>query len=70
MMGTGNSTLGTVDGHYADRKDGHPTFATVTTGASGSKTSLVPLDRAEFSGEQVTAPDDKDKVAGAPTTMS
>jgi len=32
--------------------------------------SLVPLDRAEFSGEQVTAPDDKDKVAGAPTTMS
>jgi len=45
MMGTGNSTLGTVDGLYADRKDGHPTFATVTTGASGSKTSLVPLDR-------------------------
>ncbi len=66
MMGAGGTKLGTIDTLYADREDGDPTFATVTTGAFGTKTHFVPLAQATLSGDTVTVPYDKDLVNSAP----
>ena len=60
MMGAGGEKLGTIDTLYADREDGDPTFATVQTGAFGTKTHFVPLAQATLSGDTVTVPYGKD----------
>jgi uncharacterized protein (TIGR02271 family) len=66
MVGAGGTKLGTIDTLYADREDGHPTFATVNTGLFGSKTSFVPLEQADLQGDTLVVPYDKDLVKGAP----
>ena len=66
MMGAGGEKLGTIDTLYADREDGDPTFATVQTGAFGTKTHFVPLAEATLSGDTVTVPYGKDLVNSAP----
>ena len=66
MMGAGGEKLGTIDTLYADREDGDPTFATVQTGAFGTKTHFVPLAEATLSGDTVTVPYGKDLVSSAP----
>ena len=54
MVGAGGEKLGRIDALYADREDGDPTFATVHTGAFGTKTHFVPLADASLSGDTVT----------------
>jgi uncharacterized protein (TIGR02271 family) len=66
MLGSDGEKLGTIDTLYADREDGHPTFATVNTGLFGSKTSFVPLEKAEVRGDDLVVPYDKDLVKDAP----
>ena len=67
MLGAGGDKLGSIDTLYADREDGSPTFATVNTGMFGSKTSFVPLERAELKGDALVVPYPKDLVKGAPS---
>ena len=52
MHGSGGEKLGKIDTLYADREGGEPTFATVHTGAFGTKTSFVPLDEATMTGDE------------------
>ena len=66
LHGKGGEKLGKIDTLYADRDGGEPTFATVHTGAFGTKTSFVPLNDADLSGDTVTVPYDKELVAAAP----
>lgn len=66
LHGAGGEKLGKIDTLYADRDGGQPTFATVHTGAFGTKTSFVPLDDAAMDGEDVTVPYSKDLVHSAP----
>ena len=66
MHGSDGQKLGKIDTLYADREDGEPTFATIHTGAFGTKTSFVPLDEATMTGDDVTVPYDKDLVHAAP----
>ncbi len=58
--------LGSIDTLYADREDGHPTFATVNTGLFGTSTSFVPLESAELEGDDLVVPYSKDTVKDAP----
>lgn len=67
MLATDGDKLGSIDAMYADRSDGHPTFAAVNTGLFGSKTNFVPLERAELRGDEVVVPYDKDTVKNAPS---
>ena len=67
MHGSDGAKLGTVDTLYADREDGHPTFATVQTGLFGSKTHFVPLEQAELADDGVRVPYGKDLVSDAPS---
>ena len=67
MHGAGGDKLGSIDTLYADREDGHPTFATVNTGMFGSKTHFVPLEQAELKDDGVVVPYDKDLVSSAPS---
>jgi uncharacterized protein (TIGR02271 family) len=66
MIGADGEKLGSIDTLYADREDGHPTFATVNTGMFGSKTSFVPLEKAEVRGDDLVVPYSKDQVKDAP----
>jgi len=67
LHGAGGDKLGKIDTLYADRDGGEPTFATVNTGAFGTKTSFVPLSEATMTGEDVTVPYGKDLVQSAPS---
>ncbi len=66
MLGADGDKLGSIHTLYADREDGHPTFATVSTGLFGSRTTFVPLDQAELRGDDVVVPYAKDLVKDAP----
>jgi uncharacterized protein (TIGR02271 family) len=67
LTGAGGTKLGTIETLYADRQDGHPTFATVHTGLFGSTTHFVPLESAEVQGDGVVVPYDKELVSAAPS---
>lgn len=67
MRAADGDKLGSIDATYADRADGHPTFAAVNTGLFGSKTSFVPLERAQVRGDEVVVPYDKNTVKDAPS---
>ncbi len=66
MHGADGQKLGKIDTLYADREGGEPTFATIHTGAFGTRTSFVPLDEASMTGDDVTVPYAKDLVHAAP----
>jgi len=66
MVGAGGEKIGKIDTLYADREDGQPTFATVHTGAFGSRTSFVPVSDATLRGDTLTVPYDKKLVHDAP----
>lgn len=66
MYGEGGEKIGDVDVLYADRDTGEPTFATVSTGFFGTRSSFVPLAGAELRGDDVHVPYGKDLVKDAP----
>ncbi len=66
LVGADGSKIGTIDQLYADKDSGAPTFMTVNTGMFGSRTSFVPVDRAESTGNAIRVPFDKDMIKNAP----
>jgi len=66
LVGSDGSKIGTIDQLYADKDSGEPTFATVSTGMFGTKTSFVPVSGASTTGDDISVPYDKDLVKSAP----
>jgi uncharacterized protein (TIGR02271 family) len=58
--------VGTVKQVYVDQNDGHPLFASVSTGLFGTSESFVPLETATFSGGTLHVGYDKAMVKDAP----
>jgi len=58
--------VGTVGQVYVDENDGHALFASVKTGFFGTSESFVPLDDADFDGEQLRVGYQKDRIKDAP----
>ena len=57
--------IGTVGQVYVDA-DGAPVWASVRTGFFGTSESFVPLDAADFAGDDLRVPFGRDVVKGAP----
>lgn len=66
VIGSDGEDIGKVDEVYVDDATGEPSFALVNTGLFGLKSSFVPLDQAEISGEDLKVAATKDKVKDAP----
>lgn len=60
------SKVGTIKHVYVDPEGGQPLFVGVTTGWFGRSESFVPLRDADFDGEVLHVPHDKDTVKHAP----
>ncbi len=65
-VGPDGDKVGKVDHLYLDRQTGEPTFAAIKTGLFGSSDSLVPVEGASLSGDDVHLAYDKAKVKDAP----
>ncbi|RFA16888.1 photosystem reaction center subunit H [Subtercola boreus] len=66
VLSTDGDKIGTVGQVYLDGTDNHPTWVTVSTGLFGTSESFIPIDRAEFDGENLTVPYEKSFVKDAP----
>ncbi|MBF4613175.1 DUF2382 domain-containing protein [Curtobacterium sp. VKM Ac-1376] len=58
--------VGTVKQVYVDQHDGHPLFASVSTGLFGRSESFVPLEGADLSGDELRVAYGKDQIKDAP----
>ncbi len=58
--------IGSVGQVYLDDNDGHPSWASVKTGLFGTKESFVPLEDANWEGNELRVGYDKDRVKDAP----
>ncbi|PYY61404.1 photosystem reaction center subunit H [Curtobacterium sp. MCSS17_011] len=58
--------VGTVKQVYVDQQDGHPLFASVSTGLFGRSESFVPLEGADLSGDELRVAYGKDQIKDAP----
>lgn len=58
--------VGTVKQVYVDQNDGHPLFASVSTGLFGTSESFVPLENANYSNGTLTVGYEKAKIKDAP----
>ncbi|PZF58476.1 photosystem reaction center subunit H [Curtobacterium sp. MCBD17_034] len=58
--------VGTVKQVYVDQNDGHPLFASVSTGLFGTSESFVPLENADYSNGTLTVGYDKARIKDAP----
>ena len=65
--GPGGDKIGKIGQIFLDDQTGQPEWVTVHTGLFGSKESFVPLADAQFTGEGLTVPYDKDKIKSAPS---
>ncbi len=66
VVGADGDKLGKVDEIYLDNETGKPEWAAVNTGMFGGNVSLVPLAAADWRGEELSVPFDKDRVKNAP----
>ena len=66
VLGTDGEKIGTVGQVYLDSNDGHPTWVTVSTGLFGTGESFIPIDKADFDGENLRVPYEKAFVKDAP----
>ncbi|SDQ64199.1 DUF2382 domain-containing protein [Quadrisphaera sp. DSM 44207] len=64
--GSDGDKLGKVDEVFLDDATGQPEWAAVKTGLFGSNHSLVPLEQATFSGDELRVPYTKEQVKAAP----
>jgi uncharacterized protein (TIGR02271 family) len=58
--------VGKVDQIYLDDQTGEPTWLTLNTGLFGTSTSFVPLEGANFDGDDLRLAYDKDRIKDAP----
>jgi len=66
MIDADGDEVGTITTLYADREDGHPTFATVKTGMLGGNETFVPVAEATAEGDTVRVPYGKQQISSAP----
>jgi uncharacterized protein (TIGR02271 family) len=66
VIGSDGEKIGKVDEVYLDTDDGDPKWLSVNTGLFGMKSSFVPLQGADPSGESVRVAYTKDQVKDAP----
>jgi uncharacterized protein (TIGR02271 family) len=66
VVGSDGERIGKVDELYVDDETGQPSFFAVTTGLFGRSTSFVPVEGADWTGDEVRMPYPKDKVKDAP----
>ena len=66
VVSTDGERIGTVRDAYESTDGGVGTFATVSTGLFGTKSSFFPLDEAELRGDEVVVPYSKALIKDAP----
>ena len=66
VLDSNGEKIGSVGQVYLDDNDGHPSWASVKTGLFGTKESFVPLEDANWDGNDLRVAYDKDRVKGAP----
>ena len=66
LVSTSGEKIGKVGQIFLDDQTGRPEWATVNTGFFGTSESFVPLADAEFTGNELRVPFDKDKIKNAP----
>jgi uncharacterized protein (TIGR02271 family) len=66
MVDRDGDRIGTIDAIYLDDRTGQPEWALVNTGLFGTRSTFVPLARAEEAGRDVQVPYDKQLVKDAP----
>jgi uncharacterized protein (TIGR02271 family) len=68
--GSDGDKIGKVGQVYLDDQTGQPAWVTVNTGLFGMNESFIPLADANFSGDRLTVPYDKNKVKDAPNVAA
>jgi uncharacterized protein (TIGR02271 family) len=66
VVGSGGEKIGTAGQVYVDTADGSPAWVSVRTGLFGTSESFVPLEQADWDGDNLRVNYDKDMVKGAP----
>jgi len=66
VVDSNGDKIGSVGQVYLDDNDGHPSWASVKTGLFGTKESFVPLEEANWDGNDLRIAFDKDRVKDAP----
>ncbi len=66
VLGRDDSKLGKVEELYLDNQTDQPEWVSVKTGMFGGNVSLLPLAQADFDGENLRVPYDKDLLKDAP----
>jgi len=66
VVGSDGEKIGTVDEVYLDTASGEPEWLSINTGLFGMKSSFVPLQGADQSGDSVRVAYTKDQVKNAP----
>jgi uncharacterized protein (TIGR02271 family) len=66
VLDSDGDKIGSVGQVYLDDNDGHPSWASVKTGLFGTKESFVPLEDANWDGNDLRVGYDKDRVKDAP----
>jgi uncharacterized protein (TIGR02271 family) len=66
VVDSNGDKIGSVGQVYLDDNDGHPSWASVKTGLFGTKESFVPLEDANWDGNDLRVGYDKDRVKDAP----
>ena len=59
--------VGKVESIYVDDRSSEPSWALVHTGLFGSRSTFVPLQEADTSGDQIQVPFEKDRIKDAPS---
>ncbi len=70
IVDTSGENVGTVKDVYLNDRTGEPSWISVATGWFGHSESLLPLDRAEISIDQIRVPFDKPTIKNAPRCES
>ena len=66
VHGSDGGKLGKIDSIYYDNDTDQPEWAAVKSGLFGGHVSLVPLHQADWDGNALTVPFDKDAIKNAP----
>ncbi|MBM7051346.1 MULTISPECIES: DUF2382 domain-containing protein [unclassified Rothia (in: high G+C Gram-positive bacteria)] len=67
VVATDGEKIGKVGEVYLDADNSQPTFVTVATGLFGANETFVPLNNAQYNGDEIVVPFSKDFVKDAPS---
>lgn len=66
VLGNQDDKLGKISDVYFDNETNKPEWASVKTGMFGGNVSLIPLSQANFDGQDLRVPFDKEQLKTAP----